>query len=380
MTTTGAYDRISATVTIDDDEILDAAIGDIRLTETIVHRIPTLQLSLFSTERRYETPISDGSKVRLELDFLRDNHPIQELSFRVFRNQILYRDRGYDQMLTCYLDLEDYFGIQTESIEGTSSAVFNTFAQRNNLRSDIDTTNDLQVWIRNNVRGLTFLTRVAQYAYMDDTSYMDWVISRDGVLRFKNLTEQKTQTGVWNFARFQELDQADPANLVRFDQFTLEHNTGLSNVLFGYGRDSRYRDFLNCEEKSVQITRNRSDMRVLPLNLDLKKNQRLVQLPHFAGNTHRNYQKALVQNQRLKALFSIRARILLSRPRNFQLLDPVDLSIYSNEAANEKSETYSGTFLISAIETEIQGTFCQQRVVLMKDGLNATQTLSNLAS
>ena len=80
-----------------------------------------------------------------------------------------------------------------------------------------------------------WLSQVAEHAYRDKTSCYAWAVTRQGYLRYYNLTARKRKRAAWIFTD-NPLGNLDAAsNIITVSRAIQKSNTGLLNKYRGYG-------------------------------------------------------------------------------------------------------------------------------------------------
>ena len=284
-----------------EDEVLEelgVLLQKIEIYENVWQSVPTAKLEFVSTAFMVEDqPICDGMRVEVQLRALTQGNEADDelIKFRVFDFEIIHSIDAFIYVIDLIYDVADLYQSKVESIEGTSADVFRAFAARNNLDHDIDFTQDLQVWIRPNVRGLIWLNQISNHAWSSAESCYVWCIRKSGELILHNLAHRKDEQYKWQFLLERLQDSVDPKDHQIFIQdFKLRVNSGTFNSLFGYGRNSLVFDLESGDYEDQQVGVITKSVRHLQLNKDQLQPQRSDTVPHRIGNTHSNYEAAQV--------------------------------------------------------------------------------------
>lgn len=344
--------------------------------EAIANPIPTCQIDiLVPLNWLDERAVVDGAKITFSIEFLEMRLPLkQEYTFRIFSIKRLKIEQKFVHLLIEGI-ADFYVGYQ----EGNKfnqyalvSDIFKNIALTNNLQSDIDPTNDRQLWIAGENNLYQFMQYMTEYAWKDETSSFFWCLDREKRLLFKNWTTlfRNRQNHIFTFIQ-------NPNAYVDNMEFTYTKASGsiqsgtnnLNN--YGYGGTEYQFNLLDYNLREITAKKVVAESQLININKELSQGLSDEWYPFDVGNFHPNYYTANKQNKRVMATYSSYIRLesqffqpyRLAQIVNFEYLDAQDLT--------NKIKALSGIYIIDAIHTTISNDNITAALELVMQGLNS---------
>ena len=349
--------------------------------ESINQSLPTLDLTFINSSDLIEsTPLTDGSKIDINLTILQNGQKEEELRMEtvLWSYEATEQSEGVRLVLHCVLSAPDFFESRIESVNGSSFDVFNLMAQRSRMTLVSDASIDKQVWIRPGVKGLVWLNDVINRSWSSPRSSFVYAVTRDRKLLRYNLDERASRNSKWTFQPEREFfneEYSDIAIKYKYPKFSSQ--SGLLNTFFGYGKrlstfDVDQGGFVDHRATSFVKRTN-----FMNLNNEREVPQRYDSLGFGnSQNMHSNYFNAYAQNMRIKSFYSLNVDVMSTVFKDVSLLDRVTLQL-NEEATSSKRRTFAGEYFVDKISTILDGSFVTRRYSLVREGFNADSTVSN---
>lgn len=360
------------------DIILDqanSAIYDLKIEESILNEIPKLTMKvLLSGTFVTDTFLVDGSEITLRVNYLQSGKPMEDWKFKLYSYTAVSSGKGdsFIYTITAYHEaLWKLSQLETKYYNTTVSEVFKQIAIDNKLSYDIDQSQDKQVWFSLEGNRLSFLRDICLHSYVGPYSVNYWWVSKNGVLKFKDLVNQIFSVSKWNFSEVNDLTIDREENEVFVTTPVYEVESGMNNFTQGYGLDGYC---FNVTGGSNEIYHPKDFLsKVETLNVsDDAKTQRFRDLGVNIGNTHANYNKATMQNLRGRALWSTTITCI---DQNACSVDVGDCVTYTaNIDGAQPVKIYSGNYIVSNVTTSFnQLNVPVNKIVLMRQGVDETK-------
>ena len=341
--------------------------------ESITHAIPTCSLKVTLPVGWINTrSIVDGTVIRFDIKSENINF-YESLYFRLFNiNNFTIEANFCTLELTGVLDfMEGIREANPYNLYGNSSDVVKNIAKQNALKTDIDNTNDTQLWIAGENNVYQFLSIIAQHGWINETSAMFWAFDRHKILLYKNLTSilRNRSDKIWTFTQ----DQYPDIKNKKYVYTNVRGGvlSGYENIKKeGYGGKDHYFDLLSYTWKEVHANKTIAESEAL--NLDKEQSKGLAQnwYSFDVGNFHKNYWLAKKQNARLLALYSTYVAIECQYLMNYRLGQIVNFNFTDARDPQTKSRFASGTFIIEEININITNTDITTDLKLVMQGIN----------
>ena len=115
------------------------------------------------------------------------------------------------------------------------------------------------------------------------------------------------------------------------------------------------------------------------MNRELIKPQRYDVSPWNVGNVHKNYTKALLQNQRILSTYSTNQRMSASQQKEVHLLDRVELQLHTKSGNRDRLRDFmDGLYFVDRIATHISTKAIKCFYNICREGFNSTQAYESL--
>jgi hypothetical protein len=307
--------------------------------------LPTLEFILMDPLGYFKTkPITDASVIKVMISKDSDNTDVFK-EFTPFKVSAMPTEHHYTAYeVSCYLNVPQYWNEKVNLIETSSSSdLIKSVANKFKLKSDIDATADTQSWhIINQTYGEYLGDYVIPHAYANAQSYYNLVVTSDGVLTYKNVSEVIKGTPKIVLTN---LGGNNSEHAFLIDEYIPRSEAGYSNRLGGYGTanigfhlvDGKY-----IYDKGVDVnTANTLDMDKKMLG----KMTKYIFAPINIGNTGVNHDRARMQNDRLGSVFSNYIDVLVRNYTGIAELTPIGIKVKEAGASNTVNEAISGNYV-----------------------------------
>ena len=368
-------DQYSLSIKID-NEVYDldrSAFHSLDIYEGVTEAVPSIMLQLKDNrEKTEENPIHDASKVEISLSVLTEEEKEEEwIPFRVNKISVV-ESRGMDILqFSAYYDAPNYLKLSRfEAISGPSFAVAEEMASQSNLQVETDNSDDSQVWIRPGMTGYNFLSDVARHAYSDNNSAYAFCVTRKGVLRYYNIGERrKKRRPVWKFVQLDDnYSNLNKDSVLFYDGFPTVQS-GIFNRFISYGALINDYDLVTGNSETFQVESLQKSTKSLQINPELLGMTRFRYSPISVGNTHENYNQALLQNLTILGTFSSNYTLITTRPKDVNLLDVVQLQAVIKDT-KESRRSVNGLYFVDRIVTKLSATDVTVTYNLVREGVN----------
>lgn len=281
-----------------------------------------------------------------------------------------------------YLDIEGrldfYYGYKNANpynLYGTSADVFvNIAKQCGNLRCEVDSTNDIQLWAAGQNNVYQFLNQTAQHGWINDTSCMLWCLDRHKILLYKNLTSlfRSRQNTVWTFI---QNPYPDPnKKQYCYTEATALINAGKENLTKGgYGNNINYFNFADYNWQTRMPKKVVAESNFININKNLLKTVDGLSEEWNSfdvGNYHSNYWTAKLQNERIFATYSTYVALKSQFFMAYRIGQIVTLNYIDSQNPKNKVNATSGTFMINGIKISITPSAITSDIILAMQGMN----------
>lgn len=256
--------------------------------------------------------------------------------------------------------------VTTDWKEGLSGDMIKFLAGQAGLRTEIDPTNDKQVWLPNRRPLVEYARKVADHGWASNSSCMLMCINEKGVLKYKNL-ERLIAGGIQKrFGRSANID-----HLVT--QVLINDKSGAYNQSGAYGSTSTGEKLpgIVYELNKILGIRMANVMNFSSLLSTAmgRFGGRVDFNPIDSGNTHKKYHEAAHQNRRIKSMFGLDAHILVPGFTGTDLLSLVNWDAMSPAVdAGYTIPGYSGNYLVTNKVMTIRGNQYVEKLTLTTNG------------
>lgn len=361
---------------IDDLNIFDtSAASFVRadIFESISNPIPTCNLEVFlPIDFIDKRSIVDGTLIKfhissktLKLD--------EEYKFRLFNIKELELQHKYMHViLEGVIDFYNgYSGANKYNMYATTSNVFQKIASDYNLTSDIDSTNDAQLWVAGQNTIYQYMNILAQKGWINETSGMFWCFDRQKRLLYKNLTTlfRERQEKIYTFVQTPTPNLQNKEFGYTFAKASLQSGTNnLRNE--GYGGTDYYFDLLTYGPKEAFSKKVVAESKIINISKELSQGLDEEFLPFDVGNFNPNYYNAIKQNRRILSTYSSYVTLESQFFQPYRLAQIVNLSLIDAQYQDAQVKALSGTYMIDAIHLDISLKAITSMVEIVMQGLN----------
>ena len=347
------------------------------IAEAICNPVPTCILKLsIPIGWLDERSIADGTVIRIELKNKEQNLN-ENLKFRLFNiNKIDINEKFVRVAMEGLLDFyQGYTQGNVYNLYGNSSDVFKFIAGNNFLNSEIDDTNDTQLWVAGENSVYQFMTDVCTHGWIDETSAMFWCMDRHGILLYKNLTSlfRKRSKNIGKFIQLQHTDAKK--KVYGYSKASVSIQSGYENLVNGgYGGEDQYFDLLSYSWKSISAKKVVAESNLINISKELSRGLAESWYPFDVGNFHPNYHKAKLQNNRILSTYSTYVDLSCQYFTPFRLGQIVDFVHTDEQDQDNQVKLTSGTFAICAIKIKLNTKAVTCNLQLVMQGLNGRVT------
>lgn len=347
--------------------------------EAIMNPIPTCALEVYiPTEWLDNRTISDGTVIKfiIKSEMLNIN---EICNFRIFNiNKLSLDQRQAHLILDGSLDFfNGYQAGNHHNMFGTSSAVFQNIANEYNLTSDIDTTNDSQLWVAGMKNVYQFMVNIAEYGWVNETSGMFWCFDRHKTLLYKNLTTlfRNRQDKVHTFVQLPLEALKEKEKQYEYAIIDASIQSGTNNIgNEGYGGEEYYFDTNSYSLMPVAARKAVAESKAMNISKELSQGLLDSQYPFNVGNFHPNYYLAYKQNRRILATYSTYMKIQCQHLQNFRLGQIVNVEFLDSQTRDNKTMAMTNVGIIDAIHVKLSKQYITANVEVAMQGLNGKVT------
>lgn len=348
-----------------------------RIYESIENPLPycTLTLSVPINWMNQRT-IVDGTKIRFDIKSKKFDIA-ESLYFRLYNiTDIAIEQKFCKVALNGMLDFyQGYQSLDQFNIYGSSAEIFRNIANTYELVSNIDDTNDSQLWIAGECNLYQHLGNIARHGWADETSCMFWAFDRHKILLYKNLTTLFRNRGTpWAFVQLPNYYDAEK-KIYGYAGATLNIQSGKENLIYeGYGGTDKYFDLTSYTWKDITATKVVAESNLINISKELSKGLASNWYPFDVGNFHKNYWLARKQNARIFATYSTYIALECQYLMNYRLGQIVKFNFMDSQDLNNKINVASGIFIIKSIDTHLTSKSITSSLTLAMQGLNGQAT------
>ena len=345
------------------------------ITEAICNPVPTCKLNLsIPLGWLDERSIVDGTIFLIEIKN-EDMNLYESMKFRVFNiNKIRINQDFAEVQIEGILNFYDGYMDGNRYNQYSSSAdVFRNAAALTGIESEIDDTNDEQLWVAGENNLYQFLMKTATHGWADETSAMIWCMDRHKILLYKNLTTMfRTRSNT--IGTFLQLPHPESEQKVYgYTQAEASVQAGYENLINGgYGGEDRYFDILSYEWKDVSAKKVIAESNLINISKELSRGLAQSWYPFDVGNFHENYWKAKIQNNRILSTYSTYINVACSYFMPYRLCQIVRFNFTDSQDIENRVRIVSGIFAICAIKIKFTTASLTCNLQLVMQGLNGT--------
>lgn len=319
-----------------------------------------------------ERSIVDGTLMKFEIKNTEQNM-YENLNFRLYNiTKIEINEKFVKVELEGILDFyEGYESGNTFNLYGNSSDVFKEVAKAYNLKSEIDNTNDTQLWVAGENNLYQFLMDTSKYGWIDETSAMFWCMDRHKILLYKNLTSL-FRNRTKNIGTFIQTIHPDAKKKeYGYSRANVYVEAGSENLLNGgYGGSDHYFDLLSYNWKEVSAKKVIAESNIINISKELSRGLAQSWYTFDVGNFHPNYRLAQKQNERILSTYSTYVNLTTQYFMPYRLGQIVKFIHMDSQDPENLIKLTSGIFSIIAIRIVIDQKAVTANLQLAMQGLN----------
>lgn len=319
-----------------------------------------------------ERSIVDGTLIEFEMKSTEMGLD-ERLKFRLFNiNKVEINQKFATVEMKGLLDFYDGYSHSNEfNLYGNTSDVFKSVAERFKLESDIDATNDTQLWVAGENNLYQFLTYLTTYGWVDETSAMFWCMDRHKILLYKNFTSllRKRSSQIGQF--LQQLATPPSKKIYGYSKANAQIMSGTENIVNGgYGGEDHYFSLLNYDWQEATAKKVIAESNLINISKELSHGLAQSFYPFDLGNFHPNYYIAKKQNARILSTYSTYVNVACSFFMPYRLGQIVNFNFTDAQDLNNMIKATSGVFAICAIKINISIKAITSHLQLVMQGLN----------
>lgn len=341
--------------------------------EAIMNPVPNCVLRMIIPLKWLENrTITDGTLLTIGIKAPKQNID-ERYDFRLFNIEKLKLNQNFVTVeISGVIDFyQGYKAGNDINSYGKSSEMFTKIASLGGLQTDIDPTNDAQLWIAGERNIYLFMSDIAAHGWIDETSAMFWCIDRQKRLLYKNLTTlfRNRQENIYTFTQRPPEQKTDKLYFYNnVEGHILSGTNNLQNE--GYGGEDYYFDLTSYATKSVAARKVVAESKMINISKVLSQGVITQIYPMDVGNFHKNYYLALKQNKRILSTYSTYLTITTGNLQSFRLAQICNIEFMDSQTRDNKSTTVSNVCMIDAIHTTITTSNITAVLEVTMQGLN----------
>lgn len=343
--------------------------------ESIANPIPTCQIDinvpLLWLDNR---TLADGACIKFSIKFLEMQSKMKsEYYFRIFNIKRINIEQNFAHILIEGL-ADFYEGYQegnTFNSYALTSDIFKRIATTYGLKSDIDPTNDCQLWVAGENTTYQFMQYMAEYAWKNELSSYFWCLDRERRLLFKNWTTlfRNRQNNIFTF--IQTPNALVDKMYYGYTKAYASIQSGTNNLYNrGYGGIDYQFDLLSYSTNEIVAKKVIAESQVININKALSRGLGNEWYPFDVGNFHPNFSKARMQNKRIMSTYSTYLRLESQFFQPYRLAQIVNFEYLDAQDPNNKVKSMSGIYIIDAIHVTFSTANVTAALELVMQGLN----------
>lgn len=354
-------------------------IQSLTISENVHVPLPICQLEFLGDDFFLDkAPLTDGVKIEISITNtdlnLKENYIFRLYNLEIQPNKtaIIYKVLGYFDTYEMFRDPYQF------TARGHSSDIFSKVSSTYDYTTDIDVTNDEQLWVASELNLVKWLSNVASHGWIDETSCMMWALTRNKKLLYKDISNiiRKTNLNtIYNLAPMvQDSGNVEPSSkIITYKAALPMFNSGSENIgNGGYGGDNYYFDFEQYANQTIASKKAVASSKFVNVNKELSLGLSDTFYPFNVGNMHANYFLAKLQNSRISSLFSTYFNVVLANWYPLQLLDSINLNYSSDAQSTKVIKSLSGLYIVTGITTTITPQALSQSLMLSGQGYNTS--------
>lgn len=258
--------------------------------------------------------------------------------------------------------------IEPFAFTGTSSNALSSIALKCGLKFDGEVTADEMTWINGTRNYGQFSQFIRDHGWSGTSSFMMSAVNLHRTLLYRDINSLRPKYIITNSSN------ADNEKSFRADEMTFQNKAGIYNYSYGYKTSAVQFNLNSAEDKYFsEISYVKDNSAVLNMNSDVYNDLGIIRndlYPINLGNVHTNYEQAFYQNQRYKALNSIKGEAIFSKSTPIDILDKVQLA--RTDAASKSIDTEkASSWVVEAKTLAISQQRYFEKLTLSSTGLEA---------
>lgn len=337
-------------------------LGHFNIINNILEHLPSASFMFKDKTGKFiDQLIKDGSKLEISIGL-----PDDLYSALQFVSSGIPDVDGADISVRGFLDKMPFMrSVIDKHHEGNSSDVISALAKAVGLEADVDTTDDSMIWLPNRTTIAQYARHVTDRAFSTAGSALIMAVTDSGKLRYKDLDTLiskgpgKTLASDSSKGDFQILD------------WTVASKAHVTNNNQGYGSTT-----IGMNEDGSIFEGNKVAMKLFSAATSISESLsgaigdlggRINVLAPLAGNTHKNWYKALHENERVKQSYAFDLNVVVDRPSRLELLDVVR-AIPNNPQTGQEARDMVGNYIVTATTKFITNNRFMEKLVLTAQG------------
>ncbi len=318
---------------------------------------PSLELNLHDTlgSLSKDLALTEGNEISIMVGTDDSNNKLRYRQFRFFSCRQQVGSAGPTLQIFAVYNSPSFIQKSTrESYEGNSSQVLKILAETSNLTYDGPETfngrtpDDSQIWRNVGKTRTAFARKIAMHGWVSEGSCMSYVITSDGVLRYRNLNDvingdinKITNAFVQNISNRESSTYTKHRVIEARDR----SDAGMSNAWMNYGH-LRINHQATGEPLVLDKIAVPTIAEKFPISRKISeviKDSRVDYGLIDGDNVHIHYEEAIYQNIRLLSLFNQRMSLLVDRPTEVNVFD---LVLYRQQDLDEYDIKNSDQYIL----------------------------------
>lgn len=359
----GVYGQWYLDISIDGTPIVanPTTIPYINIINNMHQNLPVLDFAFKDSSGITDTLVlKDGTPIVVSIG-VPGAHVYEGLSFRMMGSpKGNPTDSSTGLAMKAVLDNASYMRkVMDKHVEGTSTNLANEIANMAGLKFVGDSASDKMTWLPNRLPLASSLKKHAEKAWASDKSAFMIGVDDSQTLYYKDLDKLAAAPAGKVFSQ-----NPDEGHYFSFWHFDAKDH--LYNNVKGYGSTS-----IGMKEDGVIEELSKIDMRSLGGGVgggfmkDLigGLGGRVEHLGIQSGNVHKNWNKAIHQNSRIKSMFSCDLIIITDIPSQVKLFDKVKAIPYDSATAAPR-QSLVGDYIVTAFTRTIHKNQYYEKITL----------------
>lgn len=366
-------DKIEVSVFIAGTEYpLGLGVGNVlnylHMSASTKFRLPQVCFSLLDVTHALDVvPLQDGTPIKLILKG--DSAQAATYNFRRFNSRRVLTGDAWEYTIDGYWDAPRFWsGTAGDGINATSSQALAKIANLCGLGYEGVQTSDQMLWMPGNKKMHEFAQFISKAGYISDNSLMKWGVDFDGKLKYRDVNNLPDKDKPTKLIAYQTV----PGAYTVID-YKPTGKSGFLNSATGYLNQRVIQSATGADLSTIeqQITFT-SDTKAPDFNTALRDKTvrgKVTHSPINFGNVHPQFERAVYQNDRQSALFSMELEFLINAPTKISLFDTITFSTETEQQREDRS--YSGTYIVTGRAIYAKGATYAEKIYAVRQGTNS---------